>query len=177
MPRQEVDCGSIELCQQSFVSQNYLYCMSWIRESCAGFEGKTGAAVLMVWRLLWDTEGLLLTHILWSTGSLVQPGALPSGSPQPEPGTCVQAASIFCRSRLEPRLTGVLFYSWGFWCVLRDLNLSLLFPAAHPAVFLAPASPPQCVRINHHNQCPIACHWQFCFSDHTLSNINTHTHK
>lgn len=48
MPRQEVDCGSIELCQLSFVSQNSLYFMYWIRESCAGFEGKTGAAVLTV---------------------------------------------------------------------------------------------------------------------------------
>lgn len=48
MPRQEVDYGSTELCQLSFVSQNYLYCMYWIRESCAGFEGKTGAAVRMV---------------------------------------------------------------------------------------------------------------------------------
>lgn len=35
------------------------------------------------------------------------------------------------------RLTRVLFCSWGFQCVLRGWNLSLLFPAAHPAVFLA----------------------------------------
>lgn len=119
MPRQEVDCGSTELCQLSFVFQNYHYCMYWIRESCAGFEGKTGAAVLMVQRLLWDPEGPLLTHILWSTGSLVQPGALPSGSPQPEPGTCVQAASFLCRSKLEA------LADWhGFSFVLEGFGVS-----------------------------------------------------
>lgn len=40
MPRQEVDCGSVELSQLSYVSQNSLYCTYWIREGVKDVNAK-----------------------------------------------------------------------------------------------------------------------------------------